>query len=83
MGHWARAGHLSWLVPCTPHSISPGALSSQEPPRSLYPEAEELPGNWWGQPKGSSGLDVQPGGTRLPLFLCLFYPVSSKLWAPG
>ena len=63
---WPFALGWPWLVPSIPHSISAGAVSSQEPPSSLYPEAEELPGNWWGQPKSCSRLDAQPRGICPP-----------------
>ena len=71
------------MVPCTSHSISTGAVSSQEPPSSLYPEAEELPGNRWGQPKSSSRLDAQPRGIFPPLSLCPFPPHFASPGAAG
>lgn len=80
---WPFALGWPWLVPCTSHSISAGAVSSQEPPSSLYPEAEELPGNRWGQPKSSSRLDAQPWGIYPPLSLCPFPPHFASPGAAG
>ena len=76
---WPFALGWPWLVPCTFHCISAGAVSSQEPPSSLYPEAEELPGNRWCQPKSRSRLDAQPRGI-CPPFSLFFSPALCKHW---